>query len=83
MVLTAPFDGVVADIQPGLGEVVASGAPVVTFGDFGGWLVKTSDLTELDVVRPEGGRPGRDPDRRHTRRSAAGAQCPISPRPRS
>ncbi len=50
MTLTAPFDGVVADIQPTLGEVAGSGVPVVTFGDFGGWLVKTSDLTELDVV---------------------------------
>jgi HlyD family secretion protein len=50
MTLSAPFDGVVADIQPALGEVVGSGVPVVTYGDFGGWLVKTSDLTELDVV---------------------------------
>ena len=50
MTLTAPFDGVVADIQPAVGEVVGSGMPVVTFGDFGGWLVKTTDLTELDVV---------------------------------
>ena len=50
MTLTAPFDGVVADIQPALGEVVGSGVPVVTYGDFGGWLVKTTDLTELDVV---------------------------------
>jgi len=50
MTLTAPFDGVVADIQTERGEVVSSGMPVVTFGDFGGWLVKTTDLTELDVV---------------------------------
>jgi multidrug resistance efflux pump len=50
MTLSAPFDGVVADIEPALGEVVGSGVPVVTYGDFGGWLVKTSDLTELDVV---------------------------------
>ena len=50
MTLTAPFDGVVADIMPSLGEVVGSGAPVVTYADFGGWLVKTTDLTELDVV---------------------------------
>ena len=50
MTLTAPFDGIVADIQAELGEVVTSGVPVVTFGYFGGWLVKTTDLTELDVV---------------------------------
>lgn len=49
-VLKAPFDGVVADIQTELGEVAVSGQPVVTFADFGGWLVKTSDLQELDVV---------------------------------
>ena len=57
MTLTAPFDGVVADIQTERGEVVASGTPVVTFGDFGGWLVKTTDLTELDVVDLKVGAP--------------------------
>ena len=57
MTLTAPFDGVVADIQPTLGEVVGSGVPVVTYGDFGGWLVKTTDLTELDVVDLKVGAP--------------------------
>ena len=57
MTLTAPFDGVVADIQVERGEVVSSGAPVVSFGDFGGWLVKTTDLTELDVVDLQVGAP--------------------------
>ncbi len=57
MTLLAPFDGVVADIQAELGEVVSSGIPVVTFADFGGWLVKTTDLTELDVVELEVGDP--------------------------
>lgn len=57
MTLKAPFDGVVADIQPALGEVVGSGVPVVTYGDFGGWLVKTTDLTELDVVDLKVGAP--------------------------
>lgn len=50
MTLTAPFAGVVADIQAEPGEVVGSGVPVVTYADFGGWLVKTTDLQELDVV---------------------------------
>jgi multidrug resistance efflux pump len=54
MILIAPFDGVVADIQAELGEVVGSGVPVVTFADFGGWLVKTTDLTELDVFPVNG-----------------------------
>jgi multidrug resistance efflux pump len=57
MTLNVPFDGVVADIVPVVGEVVGSGARVVTFGDFGGWLVKTRDLTELDVVDLEVGAP--------------------------
>jgi len=57
MTLTAPFDGVVADILPALGEVVSSGAPVITFADFGGWLVKTTDLTELDVIDLKVGAP--------------------------
>ncbi len=50
MTLTAPFDGVVADVQIELGEVVSSGVPAVAFADFGGWQVKTTDLQELDVV---------------------------------
>ena len=53
--LTAPFAGIVADIQTEIGEIVASGNPVVTFADFGGWLVKTTDLTELDVVALKAG----------------------------
>ena len=57
MTLTAPFDGVVADIQTELGAVVGSGVPVVTFADFGGWRVKTTDLTELDVVDLQVGDP--------------------------
>jgi multidrug resistance efflux pump len=55
--LSAPFDGVVADIEAEMGEVVSSGAPVVTFADFGGWLVKTTDLQELDVVDLQVGDP--------------------------
>ncbi len=50
MTLNAPFAGVVADVMVEEGEVVAGGAPVAMIGDFGGWQVKTTDLTELDVV---------------------------------
>jgi multidrug resistance efflux pump len=57
MTLNAPFDGVVADVQAEVGEVVSSSVPVVTFADFGGWLVKTTDLTELDVVELQEGDP--------------------------
>ncbi|MDX1416676.1 MAG: HlyD family efflux transporter periplasmic adaptor subunit [Candidatus Promineifilaceae bacterium] len=55
--LKAPFDGVVADIQVENGEIAGSGVPVATFGDFGAWLVKTTDLTELDVVDLQAGAP--------------------------
>ena len=57
MTLTAPFAGVVADIIPEVGEVVAAGMPVVMFGDFSDWIVETTDLTELDVVSLEVGDP--------------------------
>lgn len=50
MTLTAPFTGQVADIQVEVGEVVTPGLPAATVADFSRWVVKTSDLTELDVV---------------------------------
>jgi multidrug resistance efflux pump len=50
MVLTAPFDGVIADMSAELGEVVAPGMPVLTIADVGQWQVETTDLTERDVV---------------------------------
>ncbi len=48
--LTAPFAGTVADITFAVGEVAAAGAPAVVMADFSGWLVETTDLTELDVA---------------------------------
>ncbi len=57
MTLNAPFDGSVGEISAEVGELVAPGAPVVSFADFGGWLVKTTDLTELDVVSVRNGLP--------------------------
>lgn len=48
--LSAPFAGIVADVLVETGEVVSSGVPVVIMGNFDGWQVKTTDLTELDVV---------------------------------
>lgn len=46
----APFDGVVADLKAGLGNSINAGEVAVTVADFSGWLVKTTDLTEIDVV---------------------------------
>jgi HlyD family secretion protein len=49
--LEAPFAGVVASIDVNSGELVAPQAPVVTLADTSRWLVKTRNLTELDVAR--------------------------------
>ena len=57
MTLTAPFAGTVGDVAVELGELVAPGAPVITLADFSGWQVKTTDLTELDVVAVAKGLP--------------------------
>jgi multidrug efflux pump subunit AcrA (membrane-fusion protein) len=48
--LRAPIAGTVADIQLKPGEQVAPGVPVVTLAEFGRWVVKTTNLTEIDVV---------------------------------
>jgi multidrug resistance efflux pump len=50
MTLVAPFAGMVAEVTIEPGEAVAPGIPVVMMADMGGWLVETTDLTELDVV---------------------------------
>jgi multidrug resistance efflux pump len=46
----APFDGVVADLNAKTGSSINAGQPAVTVADFSEWLVKTTDLTEIDVV---------------------------------
>jgi multidrug resistance efflux pump len=48
--LHAPFDGTVAGLEIKSGESVTSGQVAVSVADFSGWIVKTTDLTELDVV---------------------------------
>jgi multidrug resistance efflux pump len=50
MTLKAPFTGTVGSIAVEQGEVVTAGMPVVTLANISGWLVETTDLTELDVV---------------------------------
>lgn len=47
----APFTGVVANLDLKVGEFAASGQPVVTIADMSSWVVKTKDLTEIDVIR--------------------------------
>jgi len=48
--LVAPFDGTVADLPFGVGEVVPVGVPAAVVADFSGWLVETTELLERDVV---------------------------------
>jgi multidrug resistance efflux pump len=53
----APFDGTVAEMSAKLGSSINAGEPAVTVADFSYWVVKTTDLTEIDVVKLEGDQP--------------------------
>ena len=46
----APFAGTITNLDLKVGEFAASGTPVVTIADLSDWVVKTTDLTEIDVV---------------------------------
>ena len=48
--VTAPFDGMVADLYAKAGSSINPGEVAVTVADFSNWLVETTDLTEIDVV---------------------------------
>lgn len=47
----APFPGLITDLNLKVGEFAASGQPVITIADNSKWVVKTTDLTEIDVVK--------------------------------
>ena len=53
----APFDGVVAELNAKAGNSINAGEIAVTIADFSSWLIKTTDLTEIDVVKLSEGRP--------------------------
>jgi multidrug resistance efflux pump len=53
----APFPGTITNLDLKVGEFAASGQPVITIADLSNWLVKTTDLTELDVVDVKEGQP--------------------------
>ena len=55
--VTAPFDGVVANLDAKLGNSINAGEPAVTIADFSHWIVNTTDLTEIDVVSLKEGQP--------------------------
>jgi multidrug resistance efflux pump len=49
LTLRATMAGILSDIDANAGEMIAEGAPLATLADFSGWLVETTDVTELDV----------------------------------
>ena len=53
----APFTGTITNLNLKVGEFASAGQTVVTLADFSSWLVKTTDLTELDVVKIKEGDP--------------------------
>ncbi|NOH03879.1 MAG: HlyD family efflux transporter periplasmic adaptor subunit [Chloroflexi bacterium] len=50
-VITAPFSGVAADVNVKAGEQVGTETRAVSLADFSGWIVETTDVTELEVVK--------------------------------
>ena len=55
--LRAPHAGVITNLDLKVGEFASSVAPIVTIADTSQWLVKTNDLTEIDVVNVAEGQP--------------------------
>jgi len=55
--LVAPFDGTIAGLNVKVGETVSPGQIAASVADFSGWIIKTTDLTELDVVSISEGQP--------------------------
>ena len=53
----APFAGVITSLDLKVGEFASAGASVVTIADPSSWVVKTTDLTEIDVVELSEGDP--------------------------
>ena len=53
----APFDGVVAELNAKAGSSINAGQVAVTIADFSRWLIETTDLTEIDVVKLTEGQP--------------------------
>ncbi len=55
--LRAPFAGTITNMDLKVGEYASSAKPVVTIADLSNWVIKTTDLTEIDVVRIKEGQP--------------------------
>ncbi len=50
-VITAPFDGIVADVNVKAGEQVSPETRIVSVANFSSWVIETTDVTELEVVK--------------------------------
>ena len=55
--LRSPFAGTITNLDLKVGQFAPSGEAVVTVADFSSWVVKTTDLTEIDVVNIKEGQP--------------------------
>jgi len=55
--LRSPISGRVADLNLKVGESIITGASAVTIADFSNWIIRTTDLNELDVVNIRKGQP--------------------------
>jgi multidrug efflux pump subunit AcrA (membrane-fusion protein) len=49
--LTAPFDGVILDLQAEVRQTVGPESRIVLLADTSRWTIDTTDLTELEVVK--------------------------------
>ena len=55
--LTAPINGVVAELNLKVGEVPSPNLPAIVVADMSNWKIETEDLTELSIVRIREGDP--------------------------
>jgi HlyD family secretion protein len=55
--LKSTLSGAVIDLDLKAGQRVTAGAPVITLADLSSWVVKTDNLTEIEVVQIEIGQP--------------------------
>lgn len=55
--LKATLDGVVVDLDLQPGQQVLAGVPVILIADFSQWVIKTDNLTEIDVTGVTVGQP--------------------------
>jgi multidrug efflux pump subunit AcrA (membrane-fusion protein) len=53
--IVAPFDGVVAEVNVEVGEQVGAETRAVSLVDTSSWVIETTDITELEVVKLEVG----------------------------